>query len=272
MTGAALQAGLAGTLLAVGVVELLAAAPTPGNRGGRAGRLARRVRGLAPPALQTDAIRRRVAAAGLADQFTVADLLGLKCALAIGAVAVVFVGALAAGQQSGALVSASPAAAMFFAVDLVLLRRAQARRRRLELEIPGVLDLLAVTVQAGLPTTTALDAVARRHQGLLGRELARACDEIALGALRRDALATLVERCPHPGVAAMAAAVARSDLHGTPLAPALSAIAADARQLRARALREHAAKAAPKVQLVIALGLVPATMLLVAAGLIRALG
>ena len=66
----------------------------------------------------------------------------------------------------------------------------------------------------------------------------------------------------------MVAAIGRADRHGASLGPALAAIATDAREHRARAIREHAAKAAPQIQLVIALGLVPATMLIVAAGLL----
>lgn len=64
----------------------------------------------------------------------------------------------------------------------------------------------------------------------------------------------------------------RADRHGAPLTPALAALAADARAARARAVREQAAKAAPKIQLVVALLLVPAVMLLVGAALAAAFG
>ena len=61
------------------------------------------------------------------------------------------------------------------------------------------------------------------------------------------------------------AAIGRSERHGAPLAPALHALAADARAQRAQRVRERAARAAPKIQLVVALLLVPAVMLLVGA-------
>ena len=73
-------------------------------------------------------------------------------------------------------------------------------------------------------------------------------------------------------MAALVAALQRADRHGAPLAPALAALAADARAARARAVREQAAKAAPKIQLVVALLLVPAVMLLVGAALAAAFG
>jgi tight adherence protein C len=54
-----------------------------------------------------------------------------------------------------------------------------------------------------------------------------------------------------------------------PLAPALAALAVEARAEQARRVRDGAARAAPKIQLVVALVLVPAVMLLVAAVLLR---
>jgi tight adherence protein C len=74
-----------------------------------------------------------------------------------------------------------------------------------------------------------------------------------------------------PGVRALVAAIGRADRHGAPLGPALSALATQARTDRARAAREAAARAAPKVQLVVAALLVPGAMLLIASALLGAL-
>ncbi len=66
-------------------------------------------------------------------------------------------------------------------------------------------------------------------------------------------------------------ALERTERHGAPLRPALAALATDARARRAQRLRERAARAAPKIQLVVALLLVPAVMLVVGAALAGAL-
>jgi tight adherence protein C len=92
-----------------------------------------------------------------------------------------------------------------------------------------------------------------------------------LGVPQAEALETLTARAPIPGVAQLTAALHRAATHGAPLGPVLAAIAADARAERARALRDRAARAAPQIQLVVALLLVPAVLLLVAAGLAAAL-
>ncbi len=69
----------------------------------------------------------------------------------------------------------------------------------------------------------------------------------------------------------LVAALERTERHGAPLGPALAALAADARARRAQRLRERAARAAPKIQLVVALLLVPAVMLVVGAAMAGAL-
>ena len=66
-------------------------------------------------------------------------------------------------------------------------------------------------------------------------------------------------------------ALERSRRHGVPLADTLTAQAREARAALARASREHAARAGPKIQLVVALLLVPSVLLLVAAALLSAL-
>jgi tight adherence protein C len=138
-------------------------------------------------------------------------------------------------------------------------------------EVADVLDLLRVAAQAGLPVGRALAEVGRRCSGLLATELDATATRLALGATRDQALGTLLARCPVDAVARFADAVARAERHGAPLAPALEAIVAEARAEQARLLRDEAARAAPKIQLVVALVLVPAVMLLVGAVLVRSL-
>jgi tight adherence protein C len=84
-------------------------------------------------------------------------------------------------------------------------------------------------------------------------------------------IADLERRCPAAGIAALCAALRRADRHGAPLAPTLAALAEQARARAAQRTLEGAARAAPQIQLVVALLLVPAVLLLVAAALLPAL-
>ena len=244
------------------------------RRAGRAGgrrpslalpltRVGRRLGGPAPPV----DLARRLDAAGVRAGVRPGDVMALKCGAALaGLVAAMPVTALLPGRLGPVALAGAPAAA-FLGPDAWLLRRARRRARLMEEELADVTDLLRVAIAAGLPASRALEEVGRRHAGLLAAELRAASGRIALGVPSADALAVLVRRCPAEGVAPLVAALRRAERHGSPLEPALAAIAADARARRAGAIREQAARAAPKIQLVVALLLVPAVMLLVAAAL-----
>jgi tight adherence protein C len=196
------------------------------------------------------------------------DLMALKtgAALVAGLLVVPAAGA-APGRLWVVVVPGLPAAA-FLAPDLWLARRARRRAAALAAEAPEVLDLVRIAVAAGMPALRAFGEVGRRHRGVLAAELATASARAALGEPVGRTLARLRARCPAPAVRALVAAVERSRRHGAPLAPALAAIAADARAERARRVQDRAARAAPKIQLVVALLLVPAVLLLVAAALV----
>lgn len=191
-----------------------------------------------------------------------------------GALATGLIGLLAAAAAPGRLgpvIAVAAPAGAFFAPDAWLRRRAQQRGRVMVDELPEVLDLLRVVVEAGLPWSRAMGEVGARRRGVLAGELGRAADRIALGRPRETAMAEWRARCPIAAAGALAVAVGRADRHGAPLSPALAALAADARADRARRLADRAAKAAPKIQLVIALLLVPSVLLIVAAALVGAL-
>lgn len=272
MSVAALLALAAGACAAWAVVELASAPAAPRRR--RRGvivvwlaALGRRV-GVPRPAA---GLAERIDAAGAPLGLAAADVVAIKGGATVVAplAALPVAMALPGNLPSVALVIA--ACTGWLAPDAWLRRRSRARARVLEAELPDVLDLLRVAVEAGLPASRAPAEVARHHPGLLARELGRAAKEHALGVPREVSLAALARRAPLPGVRALVAAVRRADRHGSPLAPALVALAAQARADRARAAREAAARAAPKVQLAVAALLVPGAMLLIAAALLGAL-
>jgi tight adherence protein C len=275
---ATLVAALAALLAAAGAAELAASAPAAPRRrvrprrGARlAGvellaRLGRRIAVGAPDA----GLEARLAAAGRPLGLTVTDVLALRGAGAVLGLALAVPVSAAAPGRLGLLVALAGPVAGLLAPDLALRRRAARRASAMTLELADVLELLRVAVDAGQTPARALAEVGRRHRGALAAELARAARQLALGVPRADALAGLAARAPLPGVVALVAAVERAERHGAPLTEALASLATEARAERARAVRDHAARAAPKIQLVVALLLVPAVLLLVAAALAAA--
>ncbi len=258
-------AALAGVAAAASIVELAQIERTPGR--GRALMLAIGRR-LGAPAAPRD-LRARLEAAGARLDLT--DAMALK---ASGALAGGLGGMLLAAGAPGRLglaVAPASAAAGYLALDGWLYLRTRTRVQAIALELPDVLDLLRVALEAGLPPVRALAEVGRRHHGTLASELERAAAECALGVPRHEALAALRRRAPAEGIVAVTTVLDRADRLGAPPAEALAALARDAREGRARARSEAAARAAPKIQLVVALLLVPSVMLLVAAALAPAL-
>jgi tight adherence protein C len=163
------------------------------------------------------------------------------------------------------------AAGAFLAPDVWLRRRAGERRRAVEAELADVLDLLRVALAAGLAPMRALAAVGRRHPGVLAAELRRAAGRRSLGLPAATVLDELERRCPGAGIPALCAALRRADRHGAPLNAALLAQSRAARAAAAARTADAAARASPRIQLVVALLLVPSVLLLVAAGLLPAI-
>jgi len=295
VTSAGLLALASGALAAAGLVELASAQRAArgarggggGGGGGRASRggirgsgpgragarlaiaaLRRLGRGVGPAAGPRD-LPARLDAAGV--RLALADLLAIKAgaALSTGLIALVLAPGLP-GRLPVLAVLALPAAA-FLVPDLWLRRRIRRRAAAMERELPDVLDLVRVAVGAGLPADRALAEVGRRHPGVLARELRRTTSEIALGLPTDEAYARLARRAPVPGATVLTAALVRAARHGASLGPTLAAQAAEARSQRGREAAEAAARAAPKIQLVVALLLVPSVLLLVAAALVPSL-
>ena len=92
--------------------------------------------------------------------------------------------------------------------------------------------------------------------------------ETSCGAPQREALEALRRRVPAQELAAMCGVIERSRRYGSPLAEQLHEQASALRGAQRRRIEEDAARAAPKIQLAVALLLVPSVLLMIAAGLL----
>ena len=216
-------------------------------------------------------LEQRIAAAGAPAGLGAREVVAAKLAGAGGGGGFGVLLAAGAPGRLGALLLVALPAAGFFAPDLWLRRRAAERARAARRELPALLDLLRVTVEAGLAPGAAFAAVGERAGGTLAGEWRAVGREAALGVPLTETLRQLERRLPLPEVAVLVTALDRAARHGAPLAETLAAQARDARLHRRREIEEEAARAGPKIQLVVALLLVPSVLLLVAAALASAL-
>ncbi len=209
----------------------------------------------------------RIARAGLADRIAVASLLVAKAGGGLAGALWAMVLAPAAPSRLAWIIVAALPAAGFLGPDAWLERRAQRRLRALRGGLPDALDLLAVGTAAGRSPLAGL-AELGSGEGPLARELAMLSAESSCGLAQSEALDSLRRRAPVREVAAMCGVIERSRRYGSPLSDRLREQATALRGVQRRRIEEEAARAAPKIQLAVALLLVPSVLLMIAAGLL----
>jgi tight adherence protein C len=212
-------------------------------------------------------LSRRLAKAGLGEEITIQALFAAKLG---GALAGLLWGMVLAPIAPGRLVlivAVGLPVAGFLAPDVWLERRAGRRLRALRAGLPDALDLLAVGTAAGRSPLAGLSELGS-GEGPLARELAMLSAESSCGLPQSEALASLRRRAPVREVAAMCGVIERSRRYGSPLADQLREQATALRGIQRRRIEEQAARAAPKIQLAVALLLVPSVLLMIAAGLL----
>lgn len=234
--------------------------------------LARRLAALVPARLRPPLdLAARIDAAGRPGGLGAGEVMAVKAAGALLAAPLGTAFGAAAPGRLGLLLAVAAPVAGFLAPDWYLARRTRERIRATRRDLPALLDLLRVAVDAGLAPSQALAAVGERSDCPLAAEWAAAAAQVQLGVPLADALNTLTRRLPAPELRAFTAALGRAARHGAPLSDTLAVQARDARLARRRRIEEEAAKASPKIQLVVALLLVPSVLLIVAAALAAAM-
>jgi tight adherence protein C len=178
----------------------------------------------------------------------------------------------AAPGRTSLLVAIAMPAAGFVVPDAWLERQARRRQRRLLAALPDALDLLAVSAGSGRGPAAGLEQLAGAGEGPLSEELRLTAAELSCGVPLGDALRSLRARVRGSELATLVASIERSRQFGSPLADQLRRQAGALRRDSRRAVEERAARAAPKIQLVVALVLVPSVLLMIAAALIANAG
>lgn len=148
----------------------------------------------------------------------------------------------------------------------ILGRLARARKVRLGRELPAILDLLVVCLEAGLALAESLRTVGREsghHRGVLGSELAITAAEIGAGIPLAEALRNLGERAGTDELKSLTTLLVQSDQMGTRLGPSLRASAEQLATQRRMKAEEKAQKSAIKMLVPLVLLILPAMMAVV---------
>ncbi|GAA1839357.1 type II secretion system F family protein [Actinomadura bangladeshensis] len=149
----------------------------------------------------------------------------------------------------------------------VLVGRIRRRRDDIERTLPDFLDVLAVTVAAGLSLRHALARVAESMPGALADEFMVALRQMELGTPRREAFEDLRSRNDSDAIGQFVTAILQAEELGTALSTALMDIATDMRRESAQWAKRKAQKTSPKITGITTLLTLPALMMIVIGGL-----
>jgi len=141
--------------------------------------------------------------------------------------------------------------------------RARHRRDDVQAALPDALDLLAVSVEAGLGFDGAISKLTDHMDGPLTEEFGLTLNEIRIGESRQDALKKLSARCDTPEVSGFSRAIIQADQLGISLGRILRVQATDTRLRRQAAAEEKAMKAPIKMLFPTVLFIFPAMFLVI---------
>lgn len=145
---------------------------------------------------------------------------------------------------------------------------AQKRQRKIEQELPDFLDILSITVTAGLGFRMAMERVSQTLAGPLAEEIQRTIRRMDVGVRRRQAFVELRERNPRSATMGLfVTAIIQAEELGAPLADTLNQLASDMRREFGQQARRRAARAAPQVSLIITMIIMPAIVALIVVAL-----
>ena len=126
-------------------------------------------------------------------------------------------------------------------------RRARHRRARIDRELPDLIDLLVVTMEAGLGFSGSLRVAAREVKGPLGDELRLTLQEEAMGLNLTEALSHLLERCDTPAMRSFVRSVVQGETLGVSIGTVMRNLAVETRKRRRSTAEERAQKAPIKL-------------------------
>lgn len=206
-----------------------------------------------------DAVRRELVAAGIYNVRPVA-FVGYRLLTALAFVGFWFLLALAGGHSGFAVVLGIVfAAASGWLLPLRIVKaRARKRFKQIEKELPELIDLLVVTVEAGIAFTGSLRMAAERLRGSLGDELRLVLQEQNMGLAMDEALRNLLDRCDTPSMRTFVRAVLQGEGLGVSIGQIMRNLAVEFRKRRKAAAEERAQKAPVKILFPLILLIFPA--------------
>jgi tight adherence protein C len=198
------------------------------------------------PVGYADSLREKLTLSGKQDAVDVDQILVVKLLALLSTllwIPLVF-GLLGLSGLVGVAFVAVAVAAAFMFPDLRLNSEIRARQHAIAVKLPDMLDLLVISVEAGLGFDQALERTASAMPGPLAEEFRRVLQETRIGATRADALRAMEQRTQVPELRSFILAVLQADTFGVSIARVLR-VQADEMRVRRRLRAQELAQKAP---------------------------
>lgn len=210
-------------------------------------------------------IRRRLVLAGVSGRFGAEEYIAGQV---VGTCVGVLLGLLLgfATDWSGTRILAAAAGGGllgFFAPSLYVKQNRDVRVEAIEKELPDVLDVLAISVEAGVGLEGAIQAVTERFSSPLAAELGHMLSEMELGLSRREALQNLRSRTDIADLNGFVLALLQADALGMPMTRVLQTQAEEMRRRRRGKVREAAAKLPVKILFPLIMFILPSLFIVI---------
>jgi tight adherence protein C len=216
------------------------------------------------PKTTVEGVSARLLAAGLGRTISPTAFLAFKSGLAlVGVFLGVLFGGVAASAGGVLFCSVAFSGLGFIAPDFFVSAKARSRKDTIRAELPDALDLMAVSVEAGMGFDGAISKLTEHMDGPLADEFALTLSEIRIGEARPDALKKLADRTGTPELASFVRAIIQADQLGISLGRILRVQATDSRLKRQAAAEEKAMKAPIKMLFPTVLFIFPAMFLVI---------
>lgn len=203
------------------------------------------------PQRNVETVRHKLDLAGNPNDWTVADFLGVRglSAIVVCALTVFLALALRSDPVIVLLFFGVGGALGFYLPVLWLGQKIRSRQKAIQKELPDALDLLTISVEAGLGFDAAMAKVAEKWENEISRAFARAIAEVRVGKLRREALRDMSNRIEVPDMSNFIAAVIQADQLGVSIAKVLR-IQSEQMRIKRRQRAEELANQAPVKMLI----------------------
>lgn len=223
--------------------------------------LGRRVSG----ADQDERIRARLDRAGNPPGWTVDRVLsGRILGALVGAGAGIYFWILLGLSLPVGIVSAAAALVLGFQFPVILLYNTAAKREvQMQKALADAIDLLTISVEAGLGFDAALQQVAQNTEGPLAGEFQRVLQEMQIGRSRSESLRALGDRTRLPDIRSFVSAMVQADAFGIAIGQVLRVQSSEIRVKRRQAAEEKAAQIPVKIMIPVVLFILPCLLLIV---------